>query len=396
MPPLAPEHARSNELSIQPNHSKLNEEKPAVTTSDDTHDFSAAAHALLATMSPERQKRAERRGRKQAQYVEMPKDKVITEGLDALGENAAAALFGEAGKRRALFLLGESDSGKTRAMEYHIPMRPEFRPYVTESGEEFRPFVSFEAPRPITLKGFARKALEASGYPIATNKMTEHELFELLKDVIRNNRILFMHVDEMQHVLKGTTTKEIQNVSDIIKSLLQIPGWPLHMILSGVPSLARFLSPEDGDAQLRNRSIVVELKQMTRKDAKSLLELQQQVMAGDGVAVEETGTVEFMARLIHACNGACGTIIQTMQQAAERAITDHLAQVALPDRDHTVPTVTAKHYAAVYTLNTGCRPSDNVFLQDDWEKIEPRHSLGIVLSKATPAGTPERSKKKGG
>jgi hypothetical protein len=87
-------------------------------------------------MSPERQKRAERRGRKQAQYVEMPKDKVITEGLDALGENAAAALFGEAGKRRALFLLGESDSGKTRAMEYHIPMRPEFRPYVTKSGQD--------------------------------------------------------------------------------------------------------------------------------------------------------------------------------------------------------------------------------------------------------------------
>ncbi|ACE92298.1 hypothetical conserved protein [Rhizobium etli CIAT 652] len=347
-------------------------------------------------MSPERQKRAERRGRKHARYVTMPKDKMIAESLDALCENAAAALFGQAGKRRALFLLGESDSGKTRAMEYHIPKRQEFRPYVTAAGEEFRPFVSFEAPRPITLKGFARKALAACGYPIATNKLTEQELFELLKQVIRNNRILFMYVDEMQHVLKGTTTKEIQNVSDIIKSLLQIPGWPLHMIFSGVPSLARFLSPEDGDTQLRNRSIVVELKQMTRKDAKALLTLQQQVMAGDGVAVEETGTVEFMARLIHACNGACGTIIQTMQEAAERAMTDHLAQVALPDGNDTVPMVMIKHYADVYALNTGCRYSDNVFLQDDWEKIEPRHSLGIVLSKATPTGKPDKFKKKEG
>ncbi|MGR8925378.1 TniB family NTP-binding protein [Rhizobium leguminosarum] len=369
----------------------------ATTTIDDTTpQFHDAARVLLATMSPERRQRAERRGKAQAKYVKMPKDKLITEALDALCENAAAAFFGEAGKRRALFLLGESDSGKTRAMEYHIPKRQEFLPYVTEAGEEFRPFVSFEAPRPITLKGFARKALAACGYPIATNKLTEQELFELLKQVIRNNRILFMYVDEMQHVLKGTTTKEIQNVSDIIKSLLQIPGWPLHMIFSGVPSLARFLSPEDGDTQLRNRSIVVELKQMTRKDAKALLTLQQQVMAGDGVAVEETGTVEFMTRLIHACNGACGTIIQTMQEAAERAMTDHLAQVALPDGDHAVPTVTIRHYADVYTLNTGCRSSDNVFLQDDWEKIEPRHSLGIVLSKATPAGTPDKFKKKEG
>jgi hypothetical protein len=364
-----------------------------MTTTDETNDYSTAARALLATMSPERQQRAARRGKNQARYVTLPKDKLITEGLDAICENAAAELFGEAGKRRALFLLGESDSGKTRAMEYHIPRRPEFRPYVAEDGQEYTPFVSFEAPRPITLKGFARKALAACGYPATSNKLTEQELFELLKLVIRNNRILFMHVDEMQHVLRGTTTNEVQNVSDIIKSLLQIPGWPLHMILSGVPSLARFLSPEDGDAQLRNRSIVVELKQITRKDAVSLLKLQEQIFHGEGMNMGETNTIEFIHRLIHGHNGACGTIIQTIQGAAERAVSEHESRRHRELDTSDTPVVTTKHYAEIYALNTGCRPSDNVFLQPDWEKIDPNLSLVNVLAKATMDEKSPQSKK---
>lgn len=394
----------TDQISAQPNHAHNahqttslmpKHKESTMTMTDETSDYSTAARALLATMSPKGQQRAARRGKNQARYVTLPKDKLITEGLDAICENAASALFGEAGKRRALFLLGESDSGKTRAMAYHIPRRPEFQPYVTDTGETFTPFVSFEAPRPITLKGFARKALAACGYPITSTKVTEQELFELLKQVIRTNRILFMHVDEMQHVLKGTKTTEIQNVSDIIKSLLQIPGWPLHMILSGVPSLARFLSPEDGDAQLRNRSFVIELKQIARKDAPSLLKLQEHIADAEGVALDKTNAIEFMHRLIHAHGGACGTIIQAMQGAAERAASEReengvCGDVSMP------PVVTVKHYADLYALNTGCRSSDNVFLQEDWETIDPSHSLASVLSKAPRNEKSPLTKKKGG
>ncbi|MBY5840389.1 AAA family ATPase [Rhizobium leguminosarum] len=374
--------ASDDALSLNPNAGGM-----AALVESTLPNFNEAAQALLATMSHDRQQRAERRGKTHAKYVKMQKDDLITEGIDMLTENAAAAFFGESGKRRALWLLGESDSGKTRSMEYHIPKRPEFLPYVTATGEEFKPFVSFEAPRPITLKGFARKALAACGYPMVPSRLTEQELFELLKEVIRNNRILFMHVDEMQHVLKGTTTKEIQNVSDIIKSLLQIPDWPLHMILSGVPSLARFLSPEDGDSQLRNRSFIIELKQMAGKDAKALLGVQEQIFLGEGLSLGETNCEEFMYRLIHGCVGACGTIIQTIQAAAERAIV--CPEKANPN------VVTLKHYAYVYALNTGCRPSENVFLQDDWKSIDPRQSLAKVLAKATHDEMLLKSKKKG-
>jgi hypothetical protein len=359
---------------------------------DGLPQFHEAALALLETLSPERRMRAERRGKKQARYVTMPKDALIANALDELCENAAAAAFGGSGKRRALFLIGESDSGKTRAMEFHIPKRPEFLPYRRPSGELVTPFVSFECPRPITLKGFARKALEACGYPNVSHKLTEQELFELLKATIRNNRILFMHIDEMQHVMKGTTTtNEIQNVSDIIKSLLQIPGWPLHMILSGVPSLGLFLSPEDGDAQLRNRSFVVELKQMTRPDAEALLTLQRHMMRDEGVSLDETDTIEFAQRLIHAYQGACGTIIQAIQGAIERAQTEHENEAAGTSSG---PAVKIKHYAAEYAFKFGCRPSANVFLVNDWDKVDPRQSLAHVIAKAPRETKPSRSRKK--
>jgi AAA domain len=390
-------------VDLAEDHLATNEDTALPSLDDTIPQFHEAARALLATMSTERQQRAQRRGKSQAKYVTMPKDKLITDALDALTENAAGAFFGEAGKRRALFLLGESDSGKTRAMEYHIPKREEFKPYTLPNGEVVRPFVSFEAPRPITPKGFARKALIACGYPIVSNKLTEQELFELLKEVIRNNRILFLHVDEMQHVLKGTTTGEIQHVSDIIKSLLQIPGWPLHMILSGVPSLARFLSPEDGDPQLRNRSFVVELKQMTRKDTAFLLKLQTSIMQGEGVTVGDAASDSFIHRLLHACNGASGTIIQMMLAAADRAIAEHATStIEAGTADSLVvgpagpspAVVNIKHYAAVYALNSGCRPSENIFTEADWEEIDPSKSLAKVLAKA-PHENSSYSKPKG-
>lgn len=358
---------------------------------DGMPQFHEAALTLLATLSPERRMRAERRGKKQARYVTMPKDTLIANAIDELCENAAAAAFGESGKRRALFLIGESDSGKTRAMEFHIPKRKEFSPYRLPSGQPVTPFVSFECPRPITLKGFARKALEACGYPNVSHKLTEQELFELLKETIRNNRILFMHIDEMQHVMKGTTTNEIQNVSDIIKSLLQIPGWPLHMILSGVPSLGLFLSPEDGDAQLRNRSFVVELKQMTRPDAEALRALQRHMVRDEGVLIGETDSIDFAYRLIHAYQGACGTIIQAIQGATERAQIEFENNTAGTESG---PSVTINHYAADYALKFGCRPSANIFLINDWDKVDPRQSLAHIIAKAPRETKPSKPRKK--
>ncbi len=46
----------------------------------------------------------------------------------------------------------------------------------------------------------------------------------------------------MQDVTRSNTPKAIQAVQDTLKALVQIDGWPIHTIYSGVPALATFPS----------------------------------------------------------------------------------------------------------------------------------------------------------
>lgn len=354
-----------------------------VEDSENADLFGDAARAMFEKLSPERKLRVERRAAHNKRYLVTQRDKVIGDALDLLCENVATGLFGKAGKRRALFMIGESDSGKTMALEHHIAKREEFKPYTNKFGDIVRPFVSFEPPRPITLKGFARAAIGACGFPVNNRNLTEQELFDMLKDVIRNTGTLFLHIDEMQHVLKGKTTDDVQNVADIIKSLLQMPGWPLHMILTGVPSLARFLLPAEADSQLRNRSYVIELPPLSEADSEAMLHLQDIIMEGAHLSMDGVATPEFIQRIFHACSYAFGTTIQIMQAAAELAVGDGSN------------VVTADHYARVYALNSGCRPRLNIFKQPEWRSIQPRSSLAITMDGPDREGmTPRKIKAK--
>ncbi|KAB1087575.1 ATP-binding protein [Neorhizobium galegae] len=371
-------------------------EKPAqfrVKTNTYHPEFLEAAQAIFDMLPPEAQNRVKRLGKHNQTYIRSTRDQKLSAVMDRLRDNAAAAVFGGSEKRRAMFVIGDSDSGKSRALAEMVANRPEFKPRASRRGVT-RPFVFFEAPKPLTIKGFARKALEECGYPAKNLQLQEWELFDLLKDQIRDKGVIFMWVDEMQHVLHGNTTDAIQNVSDIVKSLLQIPGWPLHLILSGVPSLAKFLVPKDGDRQLRNRSYLVHLNPITAVNAEMMLKLQEKIMEKDGLAVDETDTPEFMERLIHSCHGAFGTMIKRMQAAAEQAISAAEKQVrdeAVDSLTITPIPVTMKHYASVYELETGASEHENIFSQGvDWKNITPLAALTTIIGSIPSTDKPRR------
>src|SRR5690606_18191876 len=114
------------------------------------------------------------------------------------------AASGEPGKRRALFVIGESGSGKSTAIRRIIDTRPEFQPYQDEAGQTVRPMVSFDAPSPLTLKLLAKVGVEAVGYPVY-GRLQENEAWDLFKQQIKARRVLFLHIDEMQHAVKGSS-----------------------------------------------------------------------------------------------------------------------------------------------------------------------------------------------
>lgn len=333
--------------------------------------FAEAAQAIYDSLDPERQARVETLGRMHKAYVGTHRDPQLDLLFDSIVDNVAAALFGKAAKRRAIFVVGESGSGKSTAVERHIAKRPQFAPRTTATGQTVRPLVAFEAPKPLTLKGLARAGLAALNFEVVYKQVTEQEIFDLWKQQLKEQRVLYLWIDEMQHVLRGNTTKEIQNVADVLKSLVQIDGWPLHLILSGVPALAQFVHiAGDADGQLKGRSNLVELRSlnvpaeipMVRKVIAKIV-TQHAKLASDGL---ETDTM--VHRIMHACNNVFGLIIQLVRAACEQAMRRNSPCVQIVD------------FASAYALG-GCRDAQNIFKVDAWEGINPNNALGEMLAR---------------
>ena len=188
-----------------------------------------------------------------ATYFTTGRDGKLASYLREMAVNVTDWEQGAGSKRRALFVLGDSGSGKTRSLQHHFATMPEFRPYRNEHGETVSPVLSIDAPQPCNTKALAITILTAMGLP-THERMTEHALFAVLKAQLRERGVKYLHIDEMQHVMRHNTPKAIRNVQDTLKSLIQIADWPLHTIYSGVPELAELLK---GDLQLANRSRVL-------------------------------------------------------------------------------------------------------------------------------------------
>ncbi|UIJ81745.1 TniB family NTP-binding protein [Rhizobium leguminosarum] len=351
----------------------ISNEGTSMTTSS-LHDdyFSEAAKAIYDSLDPDRQARVETLGRMHTRYVGTPRDPLLDELFDSIVENVAAALFGKAAKRRAIFVVGESGSGKTTAVERHIAKRPQFAPRVASDGKEVRPLVAFEAPKPLTLKGLARAGLAALNFDVAYKQVTEQEIFDLWKEQLKEQQVLFLWIDEMQHVLRGNTTKEIQNVADVLKSLVQIDGWPLHLILSGVPALAQFVHiAGDADGQLKGRSNLVELRALNYPDDLKLVRKVLLKIVIDHAKLEASPDLEsddFVHQVMHASSGGLGLIIQLIRAACEHALRRKSSFVEKSD------------FEFAYGLS-GCRESQNIFKTTAWKSIDPNNALGETLAR---------------
>jgi len=349
--------------------------EPNLAADRHRNNLTAAVQQLRARMSVQAVSLADRLARINGTYVKSQRDKGLNAAVDRMLGNIAGTVdddsdidIGRAEKRRALFVIGESGSGKTTAIQRMLAKRPEFQPYADDYGREVLPAISFEAPKPLTLKLLARTGLEAAGYPVVGDRQ-ENLMWNLFKTQIKERSILFVHIDEMQHVIKGTGPNEIQNISDVVKSLLQIKDWPVHAIFSGVPSLAKFLQHDE--RQLRNRCEVVTFDRISfpgsaadiRKIALHIIKSDAEMEADANLFRDD----EFAHRLIHAANGAFGTAIQIVRAAVGYAIYGGREKVGLSD------------FASVYSGFTGCPVAKNVFLADRWTEIAPELALSSLI-----------------
>lgn len=308
-------------------------------------------------------------------YIENPGDKMLTEMLREMVDNVDLCRRGVGSRRRALFLLGGSGTGKSTALEHHFLHMPAFQPRVNEYGEEVRPVLSLEAPKPCGPKDFALAILDAIGVP-SKARQTEAELFATVKTQFRERGIIYLHVDEAQHLRRHQSSQAILDVQDRIKSLMQIADWPLHLIFSGVPDLADLL--KGGDGQVKNRSRIMRFVPLSLPGNRAdiLRMLTDIVDAKFGMVLpDELRTDDFLGRLCWANSGRFGEIVAAIQGACSLAKSKGKDKVDL------------RAFAFNYSRTSGCLPSDNIYTAARWSEIDPANSVADLW-------TPEKKGRK--
>lgn len=329
-----------------------------------SQSLNEALFHLRSQMPPSEVALADRLARLNEKYIGTARDKKLGTRIRALIRNVGGAANGVPSKRRALCVIGESGSGKSTAVQHAIAARKEFAPYEDSAGRLIHPLVTLEAPGSMTLQVLALELLRAIGYPLI-KPPGESEAWHLLKEQLVFRKVLFIHIDEMQHALTVNNHATGEHISDTVKSLLQIPNWPLHIIMSGVPAFANF---RENNRQIITRSMVMEFERVNSVPVisdivKRIIEVHAEMNA-DAHVLEPA----FIARLIHAMDGAFGTCIEFTRTT----VGEVLSATADSGRKATVQ---PHHFAEAYANVSACEPSENIFTAKNWTAINPGNAL---------------------
>lgn len=81
----------------------------------------------------------------------------------------------------------------------------------------------------------------------------ETEMTDSMLLQFKERRVCCLYLDELQHTVRSNTKAAFETVQDLLKSMLDIKDWPLHVVLSGMPKIEKMRD----DAQIRRRSNVI-------------------------------------------------------------------------------------------------------------------------------------------
>jgi len=283
--------------------------------------------------------------------------------------------------------MGESGAGKTRTLERHFHKREEFAGYGDRDADCI--LVSVTAPAPCTLALLGHEILKALGYETEW-QLRENVVWNLVRHHLRLRGVRFLHIDELQHVVRSRNPVEIGKVRDTLKNLMQDKERPMWLILSGTREIAVLVSPDPSPDEAdgrdreavqvwrRSRYVIFEDLSLDRDAARVRHVITFYCAEKAKLSIEGLATDDFIARLLHAALNQFGITIEFIQDAIERAL------------DGESDTVESAHFAAAYALRTGCVPEENVFTAREWWLIDPRKGVRREEPSMPPEATPRR------
>ncbi|MDR6667070.1 TniB family NTP-binding protein [Rhizobium sp. 1399] len=322
---------------------------------------------------------ADRMAKVNSQHVVTFRNDAITLRLGRLKRSLVAHYSGDEKQHRMLFIIGESHSGKSTLIEHAIANDPAFAPYVTSEGVNAMPMLLMQYPSPGTLRNMASDGLEALGYPVKA-PLTESRIWPLFREQLKRRQVMFLVIDEAQHAIKSNKSDwEIQKVRDTFKHLVQMPDWPLRLILCGVSPLE---SVRDGDKQIASRSTVLNLGPLDKENHAGHVRKYIEKIVVEHAEMELADFIggDFPMRLIHACDGCFGSIVQLIRMAVETAM---VADETRVEKDH---------FAQAYAFISGCSPTSNIFTIENWTSLDAG-AAKVIEEKEDAQGKEEKPKR---
>lgn len=328
---------------------------------DTSAELEMLAH-IRATVSPDTEYRSRLLDDLKSIHIVTPDDDKIEAELDLL----VASILAGSSVAYALTITGKSGAGKSASLNRCLNAHPSFAPF---EGRYNRLSLSLRATTPpsTTLKTLGKELLQVSGYEAALAGDEDDNWRTLIRRMkIMQTKVLVL--DEFQHVLDAPTSKKYMHLSNSIKNLTQEAGWPIWLIICGIPEIRDFIS-RDLSGQLDRRAPIIEFENLADvKEDRDRVEDTIYVLAEScklelGFAL----TKDFVLRLMHGGIWRFGTTVHIIKNAIEKALWDKSWSRTGGGL------LTAEHFAQGYRrLARNCPDETNVLdlRNKDWHLVQ--------------------------
>lgn len=279
-------------------------------------------------------------------------DDMFDDIIETLGAQAAPSKetshIGRMAEGYPLFGLGESGTRKSSTFARMIHTRPEFAGFSYVPHENTSALLSVKAPSPCTLRVLGVTIARAMGLP-TSETLKENVVWDDIMDHLPVRGIRVIHLDEFQHVLENRNKLDIAKIRNTMKRVLQTPGHPVWMLVTGMPEVGPTL---EGDTQTWRRKSYVFFPDLdfSRHAGKCRTMVHFFAKERASLDCEAFTTDDNIHRLMHASLYRLGIAIDLVIKAIRVALKAGSSEL------------TADHFAKAYRAFAGCPDNESPFL----------------------------------
>ncbi|WP_170967865.1 ATP-binding protein [Rhizobium phaseoli] len=319
---------------------------------------------VRASMDPHRLRVADRMAEINGRYIGLTRDGHLAAALEGLVASMSTPDPDEQDKRRIVALVGESDAGKTTALKRHTADISALQPFVS-GATTFKPFLKMLAPSPSSLDLVGAEMMRGVGYPVRRDAKLKGA-WQQACDMLPRHRVGCIWIDEAQDAVETASIPEAKVIGNAFKNLVQMPDWPVRLILSGVQPLKTFLERP----QLKSRVTIVPFDQIDPVLNGDTIDTAMEMIIEDHAGLSRSRELtkgaktydDFRLRLAHGCDKEFGSVVKTIRGVVELAL---LERTDLVTRDH---------FVRAYDMHAGKPPHENVFTAPNWAELVVRQA----------------------